>query len=247
MATLNQTTNRAPWQERQLSYGMKMLVTFGAALLLVAALVSGITWIAVVPSQIASGPGPNDTFGSMLTGIVVVTVILIGSIAGLVMLWPFVTARTAAKPTYGMIAPLTVGHPFEVRYRRAKPFGRAMSSKGVVRFDSEGLLVNGYVTPNPLLQIGIIVALTVIPLVLFGIGLGLIPALLIAYYIGRKRIEQVFPYQSFTKVEAKGCSVKLHGPQTPHAIVFAVASVDGERLYRELAAHLPAATNGWQG
>lgn len=247
MTTINQTTARAPWQERQLSYGMKLLTMFGFALLLVIALVSGITWIAIVPSAVMTGHGPNDTLGSMLTTIAVISIVLIASIAGLVLLWPFVAARTATKPSYGVVSPLTAGHPFEVRYRRATMFGRAMSSKGVARFDPEGLFVSGYVTPNPLLQIAIIVLLTVIPLVLFGIGLGLIPALLIAYYIGRKRIEQVLPYQTLGELQAKGCSLKLRGPQTPPNIAFAVAGVDGERLYRELAAHLPSATGGWQG
>jgi len=230
-----------PWQQKQLSYGLKLLITFGAALLFIVALISGITWIGIVPQMIIKGPGPRDTIGSMITLGLGLTGVFAVSLFGVIKLFPLVSAPTSFKPSYGIVAPDVAGHPFEVKYQRGG-WGRSMSSKGTVRFDADGLLVEGYLTPSPLLQIGVILLVTFIPLVVFRIGLGLIPALIIAYYIGRKKIAQTIAYSAVRDLTLKGCKVTFNNPGAqPGKVAFYVTVSDGERLYREVQERFPAA------
>lgn len=232
------------WQQKQLSYGMKLLITFGAALLLVVALISGIMWIAIVPQMIVKGPGPRDTIGSMIALGLGLTGVFAVSLFGLIKLFPLVSAPTSFKPSYGAIAADIAGHPFDVKYQRGG-WGRSMSNKGTVRFDADGLLVEGYLTPSPLFQIGVVLIVTLIPLVVFGIGLGLLPALIIAYYAGRKKIAQPIAYAAVRDLTVKGCKVTLNNPGAqPGKLAFYVAMSDGERLYRELQGRFPASLIG---
>src|SRR5262249_7277724 len=148
------TTSQPPWQQKQLAYGLKLLITFGAALLLVVTLISGITWIAIIPQMIVKGPGPRDTISEMITVGLTLTGVFAVSLFGLIKLFPLVSAPTSFKPSYGVIPADVTGHPFDVKYQRGG-WGRSLSSKGTVRFDTDGLIVEGYLTPRPLFQLGI--------------------------------------------------------------------------------------------
>lgn len=240
-------STQQPWQQKQLPYGLKILCMFGAALLLITALISGITWIGIVPQMIIKGPGPRDTIGSMVTLGLTLTGILAVSLFGLFKLFPLVSAPTSFKPSYGIVAADLAGHPFDVKYQRGG-WGRSMSRTGTLRFSPDGLLIEGYLTPSPLFQLGIVAVVTLIPLVVLGIGLGLLPALIIAYYAGRKKIAQTIPYLTIRDLSAKGCKVTFKNPGAqPGQVTFCVATSDGERLYRELQARFPAMMIGGQG
>jgi hypothetical protein len=91
-----------------------------------------------------------------------------------------------------MAPPQTVAHTFEVRFERAG-IGRSMVGKGTLRFADDALHLEGWRSPNPLIQIGIVLALTFIPLLVLKIGLDLLPALIIAHYVGRKRLSFAIP------------------------------------------------------
>jgi hypothetical protein len=162
------------------------------------------------------------------------------------LLWPLVTAQTSFSPSYAAVPATTTGHPFEVRFRRAA-WARSMSGTGSIRFEPTGLTVSGYLTPSRLLQLAVLIVFTVVPLLVFGVGLGLIPALLLAHYLGRKRIVTTLPYEQLQELMVRGCRVSVKGPGIPERIAFAVARVDGERLYRELLPHFPVALKGWLG
>lgn len=239
MATPNPILSGAatpPWQHKQLSYGLKLLLTFVAALLLVVLIVTLFTTILTLTSVAGSRNAPG-TFGSSLVALLVSVVLFGGSLFGLIKLWPSVSAATSFKPSYGAVAADVVGHPFEVRYQRAG-WGRSLSNKGTVRFDADALVVEGYLTPSPLFQIGVVLIVTILPLVLLGIGLGFIPALLIAYYVGRKKIAQPIAYTAIRDLATQGCKVTLANPGAlPEKVSFYVSTIDGERLYRELQAH----------
>lgn len=240
------TPTRAPWQQRRLRYPLKFFVTFLAVLLGYIAFMFGFVWLMLVPGMLINGPGPRDTIAEMVN----VGLILTGGFlvfgAAAAALWPLASAPTHFTPSYSAVAPTVAGHPFEVRYRRAG-WGRTMSGKGAVRFDPDGLAVAGYVTPSPLLQIVVVIVFTVVPLVLFSIGLGLIPALLVAHYLGRKQRVTTLPYHQLGTPSVQGCGVTVAGAGTPQNISFVVAVVDGERLYRELLPRFPGALGGWFG
>src|SRR5258708_2563935 len=87
------------WQERQLGYGMKLLVMFSFALLTLTALISGGTWIAIVPGMFINGPGPRDTIGEMLTVGLVLTGVLAVSVFGVIKLYPYVSAPNRFTPS----------------------------------------------------------------------------------------------------------------------------------------------------
>jgi hypothetical protein len=74
------------------------------------------------------------------------------------------------------------------------------------------------------------------------LGLGLIPALIIAYYIGRKKLTQPIAYSAVRDLTLKGCKVTFNNPGAqPGKVAFYVTMSDGERLYREVQERFPAA------
>src|SRR5689334_14325276 len=114
--TLATNGGTSPWQERRLGYGLKLLVMLGFALLTLTALISGGTWIAIVPGMLIHGPGPRDTIGEMLTVGLVLTGVLAVSAFGVVKLYPYVSAPNRFTPSYGQIPPTVASRPFEVRF-----------------------------------------------------------------------------------------------------------------------------------
>lgn len=245
--TFHPSSATPPWQQKQLPYALKLLIMLVMGLVLIIALVSGITFLALVPRMIINGPGPRDTIGSMIATALGLGAVFGISLFGLIKLFPYVSAPTGFKPSYGAIPADARVQPFEVRYQRSG-MGRSMSGKGTARFDADGLAIAGYLTPSPLLQIGVILVVTIVPILAFGIGLGFIPALLIAYYLGRKQIASTIPYVSLRDVGVQGGKVALSNPGAqPDKVVFYVAASDGERLYRELQERFPAAVVGRVG
>jgi hypothetical protein len=106
--------------------------------------------------------------------------------------------------------------------------------------------VHGIIAPGIGVQLVVILVVTIVPLVLFGCGLGLIPALILAYYIGRKEMTRAIAYQDITSCAVKGRSLSLACTgETPNKFNIRVATPDGERLYRELWKHYPQAVAQW--
>jgi hypothetical protein len=216
----------APWQQRQLSYGLKLVVGFADGLLLIASVVLGIVWLVMIPSMITKGPGPHDTVASMLALGAFVTLALAACLVGLWALWPLLRARTRFTPSYGVIPATMMAYPFEARFERVG-LGRTLEGKGTLRFEPHGVYLSGTLTPSPITQLA------------FGI--------LIAWLIGRKRVEMTLPYHQLSGLRVEGCRVTIDGPGRPQRVAVAVAACDGERLYRERLTRFPAALNGWQG
>jgi hypothetical protein len=243
----------SPWQQKQLSYGLKLLITFGAALLLIVALISGFILLVIVPQMNFAGLGPNDAVGSVISLAGVFAVSLFGSIK----LFPLVSAPTRFKPGYGMIPAEVAGHPFEVKYQR-RGWGRSLRGPGTVSFNADGLLVEGYLTPNPLLQAAIVIVILEVALILlyaWGIRLNQIAILIITklsligifvhYYARRKEIAEPIAYTAVSDLSVKGCKVAFAIPGgQPGKASFYVAPSDGERLYGELQERFPASMAG---
>lgn len=216
----------APWRQRELSYGTKLVVSLGGGLLLIASLVLGIVWLVLIPSMVVNGPGPRDTLASMLALGVFLTLALATCLVALWMLWPLLRARMRFAPSYGVIPATTMAHPFEVRFERVG-LGRTLEGKGTMCFKPHAVYLSGTLTPSPITQLA------------FGV--------LIARLIGRKRIEMLLLYHQLSSLRVEGCRVTIDGPGRPQRVAVAVAACDGERLYRELLPRFPSALNGWQG
>ena len=245
--TLAPGAGAPPWQERQLGYWPKLLALIGFALLTATALISGITWMLIVPAMVINGPGPRDTIGEMLTVGLVLTGVLAVSVFGIIKLYPYVSAPNRFTPGYGQLPPTAAGQPFEVRFLRPR-LSRSFRGKGTLRFEADQLILDGTLMPSALFQIGVLVVVTLVPMLLFGIGLGLLPALLLAFLLGKKQRSRVVPNASIGDLVVRGCRVSFSAPgEAPNKVVLYVSQQDGERLYRELAQRFPAALGGWVG
>lgn len=229
-----------PWQQKQPSYGVKLLLTTVTVLLVIALVVALFVAIGSLAS-VAGGRGSSGSAGSSLIALLVSLVVFAVSLFGLIKLYPLVSAPTNFKPAYGAVPPDARGQPFETRFKRNLG-GRSFSGKGTLRFDAEGMQVEGYLTPSALFQLGVVVVVTVVPLVVLGIGLGLLPALILAYFLGRKKLTSSISYADIRDLQLKGCQMSLRNDSAiPHKISLYVAASDGERLYRELQERFPAA------
>lgn len=240
------TTVAPPWKKiKELSYGAKLSLLIVCAFLLIILLVSLFVVIGVL-GELSGGRATPPDVPSSLIFLGVAFVLLVGSVIGLSKLWPLTRTVTRFTPSYGVIAPTTSAHPFEVRFHRYL-WGRSMRGGGVVEFHPDGLNFSGYLEPSGFFQIGIVLLLTFLPIYFFGTGLGLIPALVIAYYVGRKKITLTIAYSELRDLQVKGCYLSFRYAGVPKQVTFAVAHVDGERLYRELLPRFPAALGGWIG
>ncbi|MEW6027844.1 MAG: hypothetical protein ACOYZ8_05890 [Chloroflexota bacterium] len=226
-----------PWMQKRLScLAMGGVVTGAIILMLVA-------FGALVAVLIAMMDSSRLDFTGVLSGIVLPLILLGGSIFGLVKLWPFLSYGSDFKTA--PVEPTTMGRPFETRFVRAGG-GSAFIEKGTVTFEADQLVVDGTLGPSPWVILGVILVVTVLPLVMFGCGLGLIPALLLAYFIGRKKTTLRLPYTSLTSLTVDARTVKLASSYgDPGKVGFIVSSADGERLYRELRLHYPQAVSSW--
>jgi len=233
-----------PWRAKTMSYGMKLLVLFFFVLVLVIAISSVFILIAVTMSMISGTVRSTGSIVSDLLPLWMALGLLVASAAGVVVLWPLVRRPTSFRPSYGQIPPDITGQPFDVRFRKPL-FARSFGGKGILRFDAEQLALDGTLGPNAWLQIGVVVLLTVLPLVYFGIGLGVIPALLIAGLIGRKKLPLAVPYTQLRDVKLNGGQLSFRRDgDAPNTVILNVSQLDGERLYREMALRFPVALGG---
>lgn len=242
---MNVARPTAPWEGKEASYGARLGLTFVTIVLLVALVISAILALLVGMSLI-NGTGKPGSETANLIAVVVASVVCIGSLVAVIAIQPYMQGPARFKPSYSPVAATALGQIFEVRFHRYL-WGRSMRGKGTVEFTPDGLTITGHLEPNALFQLGVVVVLTVLPAIIFNVGLGIIPALIIAYYIGRKQISRGIPYASLGNLEVKGRQATVRCDGIPKSISFAVASVDGERLYRELLLRFPTALGGWQG
>lgn len=235
----------APWQNKEVNVAVRFGLTVLGILLLMVLMVSGLVAIGVIVSFALGNTQPAQVQSNLVVGSVA-ALVCFGSLAGLFTIWPYTRAPNRFTPSYGAVDPTTRGHVFEVRFQRYL-WGRSMRGKGTMQFAPEGLIIAGNLEPHTLFQIGVVLVVTILPLVFFNFGLGIIPALLIAYYVGRKKFSRTIPYPSIQQPEVKGRQLTLRCDEAPRQIDVVVASVDGERLYRELLPHFPTILGGWQG
>lgn len=242
---LNAPATRAPWEGKEVGYWARVGLALLGALLLIVLLVSFFIVFGVGMSLIR-GTSMPDSFTTNLIAVAIAAVVCLGSLAGLIAIWPYTRGPVRFTPAYLPVAPTALGQPFEVRFQRYL-WGRSMRGKGTAQFTPEGLTIAGHIEPHALFQLGVVLALTFLPAFFFNFGLGIIPALLIAYYVGRKQITRTIPYAALHGLEMKGRQLSVGSDEAPKRIALAVAPIDGERLYRELLPRFPAALGGWQG
>ncbi len=135
------------------------------------------------------------------------------------------------------VPPEAEGQPFDVRLAH-KGSGQSFSGTGVVQFFPDHMTIDGTHEINGSIPFGIFVAVT-LALKLFGpqvwSAIGLLPALIVARYIGRKKIVQTIPYHAIRGITVDGNTVTLACPGlSPSKSSFYVASADGPRLHGEL-------------
>jgi hypothetical protein len=111
--TMTSTSPLHPWEERQPSYGLKLLAMVGAGLLLIIALVSLFVVIIAPIGMARNSPNPQGDLTALAIGLG----LLLVSGFGLYKLFPILRQPTGFKPSYGAVAPDALGHPFEVRRR----------------------------------------------------------------------------------------------------------------------------------
>ena len=239
------TTSRS--QEKNLSYGLKLLIMLGFVLSLIVAISTLFIVIGVAGSMIRGTMRPSGSIWGDILPLLIAIVVLAVSVAGVILLWPLVWRPTSFRPSYGQVPAELAGQPFEVRFR--KPLlARSYSGKGTVRFEPEQLVVDGALAPSAWLQIGVIVLLTLLPLLIFRVGLGIIPALLIAAVIGRKKLSLAVPYADLRDVSISGLQLAFRRDgSTPNQVNLYVSQLDSERLYRELAQRFPAVLDKLNG
>jgi hypothetical protein len=209
------------------------------------ALISGFTLIGLLVSLATVGGRWIGDFWSDEFPFILLLVIVAVSAFGIVKLYPYVSSPSRFKPSYGQVMPEVLGQPFENRYRQ-RGLSRSFRGKGSVRFEADQLVLDGTLAPSALFQLGVVVVVTLLPLLLFGVGLGLIPALLIAFLLGKKKLTRAVPYGDVRDLTVKGCQASFScAGAAPNKVAFYVAEQDGERLYRELAQRFPEALGGW--
>jgi hypothetical protein len=142
------------------------------------------------------------------------------------------------------VPPADRGQPFDVFFQ-SKGMGQSFKGKGVVQFFPDHMIIDG-VRYNALIQLGIIVVVMIAAQQLIKIQtLGLIPAILLASFIGRKKIVQTIPYHAIRSIRLDGTIVTLTSPGlSPGKSVFYVASVDGPRLHGEIQPRFAAQLQG---
>ncbi|HEY1015906.1 MAG TPA: hypothetical protein VGE07_24575 [Herpetosiphonaceae bacterium] len=232
---------RPPWLEGELSVGAKV----GFTVLWIFAVILGIVGLVIVIGMTVSvTSGRQDwSAGPLAAG---VALLAVGG-AGVWFSMPKINAPSRFKTSYQPIPPHVPGQIFDARFRRPGIKATFMG-KGGIQFHPYHLVAQGTLMPTVLLQIGIIVLVTVLPLILFSVGVGLLPAAIIASIVGRKKATVAIPYASVRELRVTGSHIRFECPdQKPQVVDVYVSSVDGERLYRELGARFPAALPPWQG
>lgn len=211
------------------SKGKKMAIFFGMVMLFIPALISGITALAMLGYLIRGNAKVSD-----LTAGLVGAIICAVSIFGLIKLVPLFRRPVDFQPRFSNIPPAAYGYPFDVRLQR-KTMGSAFDGEGVVQFFPDHLIVDGHRETNGYIQLAILAAVTIVPILVFGFGLGFIPAAILAKYVGRKKVIQPIHYQAIRSIKINGNIATIDCPNlSPAKSVFYVASQDGSRLHGEI-------------
>lgn len=243
--SLNTASTLTPWESKGASYWARLGLMTLAILLTIVMIVCFLVAFGVGSSLLHGATLPDSTMTNIIMVAITAGVGLL-SLGGLVLIWPYMQGPASFKPAYGQVNSRGLGVPFEARFQRYL-WGRSMRGKGIVLFTPEGLTIGGHMEPHVLFQLGVVLILTVLPVVIFNFGLGIIPALLIGYYVGRKKISRTIPYANLSSLTVKGRQLTVRCDGVPKSISFAVAPMDGERLYRELLPRFPTSLGGWQG
>ena len=235
-----------PWHEKGVTPLVKMLAILGILVLFCAAFsaISTLmtTLLAVMTEPQGLSPGP---LLNALLFLLIPLVVLGLVIFGLKKIWPYAFAPGDFKLKGSPVAADALSQGFEVRFSERFP-ARTFRGKGGVRFEAEQLVLDGALPPSLGLQLGIIAVVTLVPLLLFGVGLGIIPAFILAGLIGKKETSRHVLYGDTRELSVKGRVVSFSCPgEAPNKFKFRVASADSERLYRELYQHCPQAVAEW--
>ncbi len=220
-ATLN-TDRTALLNDKDSNPFLKFLAIVFAIMLLFGALLGGIGLLVEVISPLPDAPGLRVTYAVMF--------VICGVL--LVICYRYGKRPSSFRPRTGVIAPDVVSGLFDVRPMRVG--GRTLQGKGYIQFQNNELAISGTIGPKVATQLLVIVAVTVIPLILFRVALGLIPALILANYLGKEEIALRLPYKG-GRLAVQGRTVSA--TVTDHRIQrikFRIAASDGERFYREL-------------
>lgn len=226
--------NKPAWETTDLPYIARLGLLVFCSIVLIVVIVSGF-FILGTSYSVQNG---TMTQAEFIQTVLICTSLIIVGVVALYFLFPLTRNVGAFSPSYGVVIPTQLQEPFEVHFERYL-WGRSLRGKGVVQFAPEGLRIEGFLEPSIWFQLGIVLLVTFIPLFVFGIGLGLIPGLLLGYYMGRKRILVTLPYALLSAPQLKGRTLRLNNEQVPKKITFAVARSDGERLYNEIERRYP--------
>lgn len=226
--------SKQAWETTDLPFIARLSLRIVCAILLFTVLMSAI------PILRASNTLSSDEFfqiGNILS-LLLSTILVILGIAGIYFIFPFTRSQGNFSPSYGLIIPTELQAPFEVQFRH-NIVGRSFQGRGFVQFAPEGLRIEGILEPSAWFKLGIVLLVTFIPLIVLKIGLGIIPGLFLANYIGRKQIVVTLPYGILSDPQIKGRVMSLTNEQVPKKISFLVARNDGERLYNEIERRYP--------
>jgi hypothetical protein len=225
--------NRTLYQSK----GQKLAVFGGLFFLFVIGLVCALVALSMI-SGLARGSSDSSVKALLWsTGVSAVCAF------GIFKLMPAFRRPVDYAPRFG-VPPAAWGHPFDARLQR-KGMGPGFSGEGVVQFFPDHMIVDGHRETSGYVQLAILLAVTIVPIVTIGGGLGLIPAAVLAKYIGRKKIVQPIPYHAIRSLSLEGNRAVIDCPGlSPSKIAFYVASVDGPRLQGEIQPRFPAAVPG---
>lgn len=131
------------------------------------------------------------------------------------------------------VPPDKLGEPFEVNYQSIW-VTRSFNGRGTLRFCDTYIQLDGMLPPSLVFIGGVFLVVGVVPLLVFKVGLGIIPAVFIAYAFGAKKATTYCAYAKL-QVHADGKTVGLQCPaETPNRFKVRLGTADGERFYREL-------------
>lgn len=237
----NTTLNKPPWEDNELSYTTKLFASLLVIMWLL--VVIGVACYAFL--LVSSPPGTVTTRSNTTVQLIGSFVIVVGGIfAFFKWMYPFTNQPTKFMPRNSIFSADQLGQNFEVRFMRAR--GRTFYGKGDVRFAEKGFVINGTLPPPVGVQLLVILVVTVVPLIIFRFGLGLLPALLIAQFIGKESVSVQIPYEAMQLVP-KGRTITITALSSlPRNIKFRVATTDGERFYRELDPNSERPSTPWQ-
>ena len=236
------STAHSPWQNKPLHPSLRFWLTFIAAMLImtifICLLIVGMFLYTVF----------FDPTDDILEGVKIVLISILALAGSVICMVPILRALRRPVPikiSYMPVDATVIGFPFDVKFTRGI-WGRSLSGNGSLRFEPNGLHVIGKMEPHSLLTISIVLIVTVLPYIFFGIGLGVIPALWLGYNIGRSNIDLVLPYESLGKPKLAGLNFTAQRAEAPHTIKLQVSHLDGERLYREVRQRYPHLVSNWE-